>query len=126
MVSGSCLCGAVRFQIDAALEDAVACHCTQCRKQTGHYLVSAEVPQSAVTLQGAGDLAWYHASDKARRGFCRVCGSTLFWEPLARDQTYVALGAIDPPSGALLARHIFVADKGDYYDLTDGLPQNAQ
>lgn len=126
MVSGSCLCGAVSFEIDAALDDAVACHCTQCRKQTGHYLVSAEVPKAAVTLHGAEDLAWYHASEKARRGFCRVCGSTLFWEPLAREWTSVAMGAIDRPSGTRLARHIFVADKGDYYELADGLPQNAQ
>ena len=61
---------------------------------------------------------------EVRRGFCSRCGSWLFWEPLLRDWTSVALGSLDGPTGLALERHIFVAHKGDYYTIGDGLPQN--
>ncbi len=123
---GACNCGAVTFTLSATPTDATACHCSQCRRQSGHYFASANVPRSAVQLTGAQQLRWYHASDKARRGFCAQCGCWLFWEPLHKDYTSVALGALRSPTGVRLERHIFVADKGDYYDIGDGLPQNAQ
>ena len=50
--------------------------------------------------------------------------SSLFWDPIHKDWTAVAMGAFDGPTHTRLARHIFVADKGDYYDIADGLPQN--
>ena len=52
-----------------------------------------------------------------------VCGTSLFWRPLGRDTLSVSAGAIDNPTGLTLEQHIFVADKGDYYDIADGLPQ---
>ena len=124
MLKASCLCGSVSFEITEVPTEPTACHCTQCRKQTGHYLASANVRKSAIRLLGSGTLAWYQSSEKIRRGFCSNCGSTLFWEPVSRDWTSVALGAIEGPTGLQLGRHIFVADKGDYYVLADGLPQN--
>jgi hypothetical protein len=123
-LQGSCLCGAVRFRLAQAPTEPTACHCTQCRKQSGHFFASANLPKQALHLEGAEHLSWYQASAKVRRGFCARCGAWLFWEPLGRDWTSVALGAIDGPTGLRLQRHIFVADKGDYYDIADGLPQN--
>jgi len=121
---GSCQCGGVRFTLAQAPTDATACHCAQCRKQSGHYFASANVPKSAVQLEGAENVTWYQSSEKVRRGFCSRCGSWLFWEPTRRDWTSVALGSIDGPTGVRLERHIFVAEKGDYYAIADGLPQN--
>jgi hypothetical protein len=123
MLEGSCQCGAIRFQLAATPEAPTACHCAQCRKQSGHYFASANVPKSAVRLTGGEHITWLQSSEKIRRGFCARCGSWLFWEPLHRDWTSVALGAIDGPTGVQLERHIFVAEKGDYYTLGDGLPQ---
>jgi hypothetical protein len=123
MLEGSCQCGAIRFQLAATPEAPTACHCVQCRKQSGHYFASANVPKSAVRLTGSEHITWFQSSEKIRRGFCARCGSWLFWEPLHRDWTSVALGAIDGPTGIQLERHIFVAEKGDYYTLGDGLPQ---
>ena len=125
MHTGACLCGSVRFELTEPPGAPVACHCVQCRKQSGHYFASANVPKAAVRLQGAECITWYAASDKVRRGFCSRCGAWLFWEPVHRDWTSVAMGALDGPTGLQLARHIFVAEKGDYYALADGLPQNA-
>lgn len=124
VTKGSCLCGAVAFTITGALGANDACHCVQCRKWSGHFFASANVPRAALTIAGEANLRWYPSSAKARRGFCARCGSSLFWDPIGRDWTAVALGALDAPTGIRLERHIFVADKGDYYDIADGLPQN--
>jgi hypothetical protein len=77
-----------------------------------------------VAVTGEENLTWYQSSEKVRRGFCSKCGSWLFWEPVFRDWTSVALGAIQGPTHLKLERHIFVAHKGDYYAISDGLPQN--
>jgi extradiol dioxygenase family protein len=61
-----------------------------------------------------------------RRGFCANCGSSLFWDPLDQQKhnwTAIALGAFDTPTNTKLKQHIFVGEKGDYYDIADGLPQ---
>jgi hypothetical protein len=121
---GSCLCGAVRFTVEGDLGHSDACHCTQCRKASGHYFASANVPRSALTVTGEEHIRWYRSSAKVRRGFCGRCGSPLFWDPLERDWTGIALGAFDSPTGIRLEKHIFVSEKGDYYDIADGLPQN--
>lgn len=126
MINGSCMCGAVKFEISSKIDAPDACHCTQCRKQSGHFFASAEAPKDQVAVQGAENITWFQSSEKVRRGFCKVCGSSLFWDPVQRDWTAVAMGAIDTPTGLRLAKHIFVADKGDYYDIEDGLPQNEQ
>jgi len=123
MHKGSCLCGAVAFEVTGDLPAPDACHCSQCRKSSGHYFVSTDVPRKAVTIQGGENVTWYRSSEKVRRGFCRICGSSLFWDPLERDWTGIAMGAFDPPTGTKIRIHIHVASKSDYYDITDDLPQ---
>lgn len=127
MHTGSCLCGAVTLQVEGHLGSAEACHCTQCRKWTGHILVSTEVPRSALTIDGAEHVAWYPSSEKVRRGFCAKCGASLFFDPTDKDKhdwIGISMGAFDMPTETRLALHIFVAEKGDYYEIDDGLPQN--
>ena len=126
MHKGSCLCGAVHFEVAGDLAPPTACHCTRCRKHAGHYEAGTDVPKAAVTIQGAEKVTWYHSSEKVRRGFCSVCGSSLFFDPIHRDWIGIAMGAFDTPTRTKLSMHIFVADKGDYYDIADGLPQNQQ
>ncbi len=122
--TGSCNCGAVTFTISGDLPGPDACHCSQCRKQTGHYLVSTDVRRDALNISGGKNVTWFHSSQKVRRGFCTICGSVLFWDPLTgTDWTGVAMGAIDAPTGTQLAAHIFTADKGDYYDISDNVRQ---
>jgi hypothetical protein len=125
MHTGSCLCGAVKFKVNAPLRQPDACHCSQCRKQSGHYWASTDVPRTDLEIRGENNIRWFRSSQKVRRGFCSNCGSVLFWDPLERDWIGIAMGAFDAPTGTRLAMHIFVAEKGDYYDIADGLPQNA-
>ncbi len=123
--SGSCLCGAVRFCTRGALRGVVYCHCSQCRKQTGLYYAATDVDVSNVVIEGEGNITWYAASDFAKRGFCRTCGSALFWKRNDADKLSILAGAFDLPSGLAAESHIFVADRGDFYAIGDGLPQHA-
>lgn len=126
MNKGSCICGAISFEVDGDLPAPSACHCSLCRKHTGHFEASTDVPRSALLINGEDSLTWFHSSEKVRRGFCSICGSSLFFDPIHEDWIAVAMGAFDTPTKTKLSKHIFVADKGDYYDVTDGLPQNQQ
>ncbi len=124
MLEGSCLCGAIRFTAQGASRDPAACHCGQCRKQSGHYWAAVQVLDEALHITGTP--RWYAASPAAKRGFCPTCGSFLFWKGVGDPDTGISLGALDGPTGLRLARHIFIADKGDYYEIGDGLPQEQQ
>ncbi|RKF13810.1 GFA family protein [Roseovarius spongiae] len=124
MTRGHCLCGAVRFHTDATPDGASVCHCGQCRRQSGHLWASAHVPRDALVIEG--DVRWFEASGAAKRGFCPTCGSFLFWAAHDEDTISFALGALDGPTGVTLEKHIFTADKGDYYAIEDGLPQHDQ
>jgi len=127
MYKGSCLCGAVSFEITTQPGAGEICHCTKCRKWTGHVLASTEVPRTALKIFGEEHLKWFHSSEKVRRGFCSECGSSMFFDPIDKDKHHwigVSLGAFDSPTDTKLALHIFAAEKGDYYEITDGLPQN--
>lgn len=126
MHRGSCLCGAVRFEVEGDLPEASACHCSKCRKHTGHFEAGVDVPRALVSISGEDSLTWFHSSEKVRRGFCSVCGSSMFFDPVHRDWIGIMMGAFDGPTNTRLALHIFVADKGDYYEIADGVPQNQQ
>jgi hypothetical protein len=124
---GQCLCGAVTFTISSPLSPPDACHCSQCRRQSGHYWAATTALATRLHVDDpAGALRWFQASAVARRGFCATCGSFLFWERLGSGEVDVAMGALNAPTGLVLRSHIFVADKGDYYDIADGLPQRGQ
>ena len=124
MASGSCLCGAVAYEITGSLRNVVACHCSQCRKQTGHFYAATDCRDDDLTVHDPdGQLRWYAASDFARRGFCGTCGSALFWRRNDGTETSILAGSLDEDGGVKLERHIFVADKGGYYEIADGLPQ---
>jgi len=121
--TGSCLCGRVKFTVKGAMRDVVGCHCHQCRKQSGHFYATTSANDEDLEVHGIEALKWYQSSEKARRGFCSECGSALFWKYDGEAATSILAGGIDAPTGLKLTSHIFVADKGDYYEVGDGLPQ---
>jgi hypothetical protein len=120
---GHCLCGAVQFEIHGPLRPVVYCHCQMCRRTSGHFMAATACAAEDLQVQSTRALRWYQSSKIARRGFCEICGSQLFWEP--HGGTYVAImaGALDTPTGLRGSEHIYTADAGDYYEISDGLPQ---
>ena len=119
MMQGSCLCGGVHYELQGDLRNSVACHCVQCRKTSGHFVAATSAARGDVTVRG--EVRWYHASDTARRGFCGTCGSSLFWDGPGENLSIHA-GTLDGETGLALIGHIYCADKGDYYQISDGLP----
>lgn len=117
---GSCLCGAVAYEADGPLRNVIGCHCTQCRKTTGHFMAATAADHDSFRITRRDGLAWYRSSASAERGFCKVCGSTLFWQGDGRNYVAIAAGTLDGPTGLRIEGHIFCADKGDYYDIFDG------
>jgi hypothetical protein len=120
---GACLCGGVRFRASGELEPVVCCHCTMCRRQTGHYLATTNVAEARLSIDGGGNLRWHASSDHAERGFCGLCGSFLFWRWKGSGRIAIAMGAFDLPTGLRIGKHIYVADKGDYYEIEGPAPQ---
>ncbi len=121
--TGHCLCGAVRFRTRGQLREVIACHCSQCRRQTGLFYAATNVSLDRLDVEGMDEVSWYRASDAARRGFCRTCGSALFWQADGADYMSIMAGAFDQPSGLAIGYHIFCADKGDFYEINDDRPQ---
>lgn len=123
---GGCLCGGVTYEVRGPLRDVVACHCSQCRRTSGHFVAAAAAASDDLVLTASTTLTWYRSSQSAERGFCNCCGGNLFWR--RRDaakpaHTSIMAGTLDAPTGLRLRQHIFTADKSDYYDIADGVPQ---
>lgn len=117
---GKCHCGSVTFAAKG-LSDIWYCHCKQCQHLTGLYIAAAGVLREDLKING--DVNWLPISEKSESGHCRACGSYMFWNNPSRPTMSVLAGNINDTSGLEVKGHIFVAEKGDYYQITDGLPQ---
>ena len=85
--------------------------------------MAANTCNGALMISGEDNVAWYESSRGVKRGFCRVCGSTLFWRPELKGYEWVGVSAdlFDQPLPEKICKHTFVADKGNYYTIADGL-----
>ena len=107
-IKGSCLCGQIRFTTPGPRRPVVACHCTQCRKTTGHFVAATPALRTSFTITGAP--RWYDSSLQARRGFCPECGSEVFSDGKGTHLSIFA-GSIDGATGVKMAGHIFLQIK---------------
>lgn len=123
-MNGSCACGAVSFRTEGPLRPVIVCHCDTCRKTSGHVWAATSVPLARFHLTRDDGLAWFSVSPKAQRGFCNRCGSSLFWQPDGGDTISIAAGSLDGPTGLHIDCHWYTDEAGDYYALSDGLPQH--
>ena len=119
--TGRCLCGAVAYEINGPMRDVVSCHCGQCLRTHGNFAGYTNVLRDDLSLTQARGLKWYESSDIARRGFCGTCGASLFYERREGGAISIAAGTLDQPTNLKTVAHIFVTDKGDYYEIADGL-----
>lgn len=125
-LKGLCLCGAVQYRATGPFGEASSCHCSQCSRWTGGVYSSVNAARSAVQITGEENLKYYASSPEARRGFCGICGSSLFWEKPGSGRIAILLGSVSAPTGLAIEEHIFVDDKSDYYEICDGKPQFSQ
>lgn len=118
---GGCLCGAVRFTVSGPLRPVIACHCGQCRRVLSNFAAYSAARRGDLAIEDTAALAWFESSPGVRRGFCARCGSALFWDNDGNDFVSVSAGALDQPTGLRTRRHIYAADKADFYEIGDGL-----
>jgi hypothetical protein len=129
-ITGGCLCGAVRYEILGKLKGAVHCHCSKCRRFHGNFAAYVSMPLDDLKMVERRTLKWFRSvtdeTPDVYRGFCSACGSSLFWHPREEDRVAVAAGSLDEPAGVKIMGHVWVSQKGDYYEISDDLPQYAE
>jgi hypothetical protein len=129
-LTGGCLCGGVRFRVDAPLVVATYCHCTRCQRRTGT-AASAQAriqPGSLTVTQGEELIRTYAPPDGFPKLFCGACGSAL-WSQSPDDPEIISvrLGAFDGDPGIRPSLRQFVAYAASWEDIPDdGLPRHAE
>ena len=121
--TGRCLCGEVTFEARNPPETFSVCHCRMCRHWTGSALFGLTFEMEDVTWSGAEHIAVFQSSEWAQRGWCRDCGSHLYFRFTAVEQfagkIELPLGLLDDPSGFRLRSEIFTDEAPDSYALAD-------
>lgn len=116
-LTGRCMCGAVQFTGMANEPEVAACHCEMCRRwSSGPYF---EVSCESVTFEGEDNITKIRSSDWAERGFCKICGSNLFYHLVDSKDFQIAAGLLDDPSELRLALQVFIDKKPPFYTLAD-------
>ncbi len=118
---GSCLCGKVTYSVAGEMRDVMNCHCGQCLKSHGVHAAYTKAKKSQIVIRNSDKIVWYRSSSKAKRGFCGICGSSLFWSLIDGDSISIAAGSLEQPTGLKTTINIFTQDAGDYYSLDENL-----
>lgn len=126
MLTGSCLCGGVYYEIHGRLTNPLNCHCAMCRKAQG----SAFRSRAGVSardfkfVSGEELITYFESSPGNYRGFCRVCGSPIHSKFDSNPEVFgLPLGALNEDPQIKPTLHVFVGNKASWYDITDSLPQ---
>jgi len=123
-VTGGCLCKAVRYEVDANLDEAFYCHCKTCQKTSGSPAAVGVLVKLETLKFTAEDPKIFQSSPFATRSFCQHCGSRIAWvSPEKEDWTAVFVGSLDHPERVVPSEHIGVESQLPWYEIADGLPR---
>ncbi|MEL6686741.1 MAG: GFA family protein [Pseudomonadota bacterium] len=121
-LSGRCLCGGVAFKTPLPHHIDI-CHCETCRRWNGGPFIGIDIRED-IEFEASESLTWYKSSEWAQRGFCNICGASLFYRLKAQPNFWsIAGGAVDLPEGLSVAKEIFVDEKPDYYQFAGNHPR---
>ena len=126
MYSGSCLCGAVHYEVRGEIGTGYFCHCSKCRKATGAAFAASALVASKdfVMTQGEAELKSFSSSPGVYRVFCGACGSPIISRRDASpEMVRLRLGTLDTPLPHGPQGHIFVGSKANWFEIHDDLPQ---
>ncbi len=118
VVKGSCLCGAISLSTTRMNHHVAACHCSMCRKWGGGALLAVECG-SNVSFRGEENIGIYQSSEWAERGFCKKCGSHLFYRLKQNNQYYIPVGIFDNDEGFVFEHQVFIDEKPEYYSFAN-------
>ncbi|MBL6933087.1 MAG: GFA family protein [Rhodospirillales bacterium] len=117
-MAGGCLCGGVRFTLERPVSSFGACHCEMCRRWTSGPYLAHDCGEN-VRFDGEEYIQRYKSSDWAERGFCKICGSNLFYFVIQTGHFIMSIGALDNPDGLKMKSQIFIDEKPDCYDFAN-------
>ena len=118
VVKGSCLCGAISLSTTNINHHVAACHCSMCRKWGGGALLAVECG-SEVSFRAEENIGIYQSSEWAERGFCKKCGSHLFYRLKRNNQYYIPVGIFDNDEGFVFEHQVFIDEKPEYYSFAN-------
>jgi hypothetical protein len=128
MITGSCFCGTVRYEVTGPFNMMMSCHCSMCRKHHGSPFatyVSAPIAHFR-WLSGEDSLLRYKSSAQGTRESCKVCGSAVPTLMPGYGLAVLPAGPLEGDLGIKPQAHIFVGSKAPWYTITDDLPQHAE
>lgn len=109
--TGSCLCGAVKYEVKSDISEAGACHCGMCRKWSGGVYIGIRIEAEGISFEGAENITVFSSSEWAERGFCKTCGSSLYYRVTApgpyHGNYHIGMGTVDDASGLTVSQEIF-------------------
>lgn len=124
-IEGGCLCGLIRYRLEADPFDAGYCHCAICRRSSGApVLAFATVPVEAFVIS-RGSPQRRRSSDFGERWFCRDCGTQIAMHVDHQPDTIdFTIGSLDDPSLVRPGFHIWTESRIDWFDTSDELPRH--
>ena len=128
MLTGSCLCGNVAYEVDAPPGAIAHCHCRTCRKAHGSAFSSVmPVPRDRFRwTRGEELLGSFESSPGKFRRFCTKCGSQIFAERIGRAEVLLRLGCLDTPIAKPPQSHIWRSQGASWFDPKDHLSEYAE
>ena len=124
--TGRCECGGVRYRVTGPLRPVVNCHCSRCRRITGHFMAATGCADEHLQLEVDATLRWYEPAAGVFYGFCGTCGSTLFWRSDGNPGwTSIAAGPLDQPTGLRTQAAWWTAEAADYHELDQSITNYA-
>ena len=128
MLSGSCLCGSVAYEVDAEPGPIVHCHCETCRKAHGSAFSSVlAVPRTSFRwVRGNELLSAFESSPGKFSRFCSRCGSQIFAERVDQPRVLLRLGCLDTVIRSKKGTHIWRSDAAAWFDPKEQLPELPQ
>ena len=122
-LKASCLCGGIQLRTRGYHRDVENCHCIQCMKTHGHYAAYTNVQEQNVQFVKKITLKWFRSSKRAKRGFCRKCGASLFFKIIGSNNISIAAAMFKRPTKLKTKINLFIKGKLDYYKLDNRLPK---
>ena len=120
-LNASCLCKGINMTIKGQFRPVINCHCIQCTKTHGNYAAYTSVLEENITYKSKSTLKWFVSSAKAKRGFCKKCGASVFFKSLGSKAVSVSAGLFKNPTKLTTRSHIYIHNKRDYYKISDNL-----
>lgn len=122
--SGGCMCGSIRYEYEGPIRDSVACYCKMCQRGTGNFVVASRIIRENLKIENDEALTWYVSSEWASRGFCKNCGSPLFFQSKDSEFISVKTGSLDDTSDLPIVYNIYVEAIDGHCLINEDLPSS--